>query len=148
MAVWVVCEPTLVVLSSSIFPVICQYPATSCHCPLCLGPPHHLSLSPLLPASSHPTTFTVICQWPPNHFHCLFASDHPTTSTVFCQCCGTHQDKTNQTQSNQKKQQKKTKSDITHKETHSHNSCVLGCWAEQQICWRSDFFHAAFGVFL
>merc|ERR1712141_549692 len=59
------------------------------------------------------TTFTVICQWPPNHFHCLFASDHPTPSTVFCQCCGTHQDKTNQTQSNQKKNNKK-KNKIRH----------------------------------
>ena len=137
LAVWVVCKPTLVVLSSSISQWFAstQPPVFTAPLPV-ITPP--ISLPPLLLASSHPTTFTVICQWPPHHFHCLFATDHPTTSTVFCQWCGTHQDKTNQTQSNQKKTTK-TKSDITHNETHSHNSCVLGYWVEQQICWRSDF---------
>ena len=138
LAVWVVCKPTLVVLSSSISQWF---------------------------ASTQPPVFTAPCQWSPHQFHCLLcflpvptpplslssASGHPTTFIVYLPVTTpplpqsvasdvahikTKQIKHSQTR---KKHNKKTKSDITHNETHSHNSCVLGYWVEQQICWRSDF---------
>ena len=86
--------------------------------------------------ATYPIFSVLVIYWVPDC--CAYQIDKKMT-----ECCpillSPRPDKRNQTQSNQKKTTK-TKSDITHQETNSHNSCVTGYWVEQQICWRSDFF--------